>query len=639
MKKLILTIVLFLSMASSAEAKEKLRVLYVGGSPNIETMAREITDSAMLAKSVKERMTDFDKFLRQRFTTVKTINGKDYTPEMSDAYDVTVFDAKPRAIKEKEYIYNDNGQIVGVNPAVYLPADFDNAALFIANASEDLGRSLGSKNDWYCLCLDDKAHHWNAEHPIFKGPFKVNIQTTVEPTPGPALEVAEMMGETLPEQTEMWLVQTERMTKNPDVRIGMVSRPGGYLDSPETEAISSGLCAKSIDAVAIGRHANLFHWGFAASPSHLTQAGKDVLANAIVYASKFNNQHPIARKFNDGVPTRDHLAMTVYTTSKKGWEYMNKANLDFYHTMDSIHQAIEAKKAVGEELTATEKMYASMGAPRKPELVTYDEYVQQCSPELYTIFGSDEQEYARYYEKNRGYFHPETPKSYNLVIDQDVRRLGVANDDIRMLDMCVEMLGGSEKDAELARRVLERYTLCRFPTQQQWKDWLYANRDRMFFTESGGYLWLVNTLDPSVPGNDYSVLTEVKEDAAPTVGDTDENNPVAVTAEYDKAKNEIVVTVTVHPGFHIYGIVDEAEPFIATTFDFELPDGVSLDGELQRAAGTATSNATTWYTGTGRFVQKIKGEGNGDATVKVRYQACDASACKIPTTQSLTMKI
>lgn len=36
----------------------------------------------------------------------------------------------------------------------------------------------------------------------------------------------------------------------------------GFEDSPEAEVISSGVCAKSLDAVAIGRHGNFFHWGF-----------------------------------------------------------------------------------------------------------------------------------------------------------------------------------------------------------------------------------------------------------------------------------------------------------------------------------------------------------------------------------------
>ena len=51
-------------------------------------------DSVALAASVKERMAHFTKFLKKNFTNVKSIEGKDYTPEMSAAYDVTVFDGR-----------------------------------------------------------------------------------------------------------------------------------------------------------------------------------------------------------------------------------------------------------------------------------------------------------------------------------------------------------------------------------------------------------------------------------------------------------------------------------------------------------------------------------------------------------------
>ena len=52
--------------------------------------------------------------------------------------------------------------------------------------------------------------------------------------------------------------------------------------------------------------------------------------------------------------------------------------------------------------------------------------------------------------------------------------------------------------------MLERYTLCRFATPQEWRAWYEANKGRLFFTESGGWLFMVDTRDKSVPGNDYS---------------------------------------------------------------------------------------------------------------------------------------
>ena len=76
----------------------------------------------------------------------------------------------------------------------------------IAEASENIGRSLGNKNDWFCLCLDNYALGWKKDHPVFNGPFKVNIVSEMRPTPDNAKEYAPMYGYTLPEQTEMWMV-------------------------------------------------------------------------------------------------------------------------------------------------------------------------------------------------------------------------------------------------------------------------------------------------------------------------------------------------------------------------------------------------------------------------------------------------
>ena len=128
---------------------------------------------------------------------------------------------------------------------------------------------------------------WNASHPIFQGPVKVTLETSMQPTPPAAAEIAEMMGESLPAETEMFRMQTMNYEQNREYRIGMVSRPGGYTDSPEAEVISGGKCAKSIDAVALGRHANWFTWGFSASPTYMTETAKALFVNAVVYMKQF----------------------------------------------------------------------------------------------------------------------------------------------------------------------------------------------------------------------------------------------------------------------------------------------------------------------------------------------------------------
>ena len=102
--------------------------------------------------------------------------------------------------------------------------------------------------------------------------------------------------------------------------------------------ISSGTCAKSIDAIAIGRHANYFHWGFSASPDYMTDEAKALFVNSIVYISQFAGQHPIARKFAP-VAVKDDLKGYKYLVTREAWEDYNASNAEFNR------QVAEFKKA------------------------------------------------------------------------------------------------------------------------------------------------------------------------------------------------------------------------------------------------------------------------------------------------------
>lgn len=643
-KSLFILITLFLCLG--VQAKEKMSVLYVGGSPDINTLGVQLDSaaSAGVARSVKLRMDDFTKFLKQHFTKVTTVKGEDYTADMSKGYDVTVFDGRPKPIRPRILEQDAQGRTTRYEPAVYLPADFDCASVMIAEQSRDLGGTIGSKNDWFCLCLDNYALGWKKDHPIFKGPFKVDIRSEMRPTPANAKEYCPIYGYTLPDSTEMWLVHKELYPVGG--RIGMVSRPWGYTDSPEAEVISGGTCAKSIDAVAIGRHGNFFHWGFVAKPSDMTEPAKAALANAIVYIKDFKGKHIIARKLDEGISTRDAATANKYLMSRAACEERNEMNLQFYHMQDSVIKAVKAKKAAGEEITPAEAFYLQFPAPEKPVPEKYSDFVKKAAPDLYPIFGEDEAEYARYYDKNRPYFYSK-PQMRGLVIDQEARALGIANNDLRLLDKAVELLAAGGDDAAVGKTILERYTLCRFATPQEWKAWLDANRDRMFFTESGGWLWLVDTLDPSVPGNDYSVLTTAAESgsapaAAKPAGETSAENPVALKAEAvsePDGSKEIVVTMTVHDGFHTYATLAPEDPFIPTEVSVELPEGYEKAGDLVLPQQSPSATATTYYIGTVAFRQPVKGSGKGKAVCTVKYQACDSSMCLRPETKKFEIEL
>ena len=219
-----------MSRASDKIEKQPLKVLYVGGSADIQVLNETISDSTALRKSIADRTAAFGEMLRQYFQTVKVVAAEDWTPEMSRAYDVTVMDGRPKAIKPAWQEKDASGKVIAYHSAVYLPESFDRPMVTIAEVGNTVGRGIGLKSDWYCLCLDADAHHWRAEHPIFKGPFPVKMTVRMCPTPSDAFHYAYFMDEPVPDSVLMWKVQNKGYQTHEGFRVGMVARPWGFED-------------------------------------------------------------------------------------------------------------------------------------------------------------------------------------------------------------------------------------------------------------------------------------------------------------------------------------------------------------------------------------------------------------------------
>jgi len=642
MKKLLTTLfVLTLALVASAAVKKtNLKVLYVGGHSDLETFATDY-DSAANAKSIEARKAAFEQLLKEYFTTVKVIDAKDYDYKLSYDYDVTVLDGQPQPLEPRQNVM-DGQRFVKIIEAKYFPDDFDRPVLTIAELGKNVGGRLGLKTDWYCLCLDQWAHGMRTSHPIFKGPYKVTMTLEDRPTPDGAKEFAPLVNETLPETTKMWRVNTKGYMTNPGYKVGMVSRPWGFEDSPEAEWISSGLCAKSIDAMALGRHGNFFHWGFAGGAADMTEEAKPLFANAIIYISKFAGQHVIARKLYEGIATRIMAKENYNRITKTVWESYKETIAKFNTQMQHFADSLKAVKDAGGKIGEREAMYLQFQPQPTP---SYSDWVRQNAGPLYEQFGEDIAKYKQYYEENTPYFYGRFG-GYDLQLDEDAKSLGIANNDLRLMDKAVE-LWQSGSDADKGRRLLERYTLLRYDTPQQYSQWLKKYRRQLFFTESGGWYWLVNSQDKQVEGNDYGVLNywKMPEQKTPEItGQTNQMNPVLVSAVVNDRVTgdgkEIVIRVKMHAGFHIYGYVSEQDPFIATTFDIQLPEGWQKDGGMQIPAFRTTGDhGTTIYEGDVMFRQRIKGQGRGKVTVNINYQTCDDHACLPPKDVTLSLDI
>lgn len=622
---------------SAAVKKTNLKVLYVGGHSDIETFGEREYDTAANDRSVVERTAAWESYLKEYFTTVKAISGKDYHYTMSNDYDVTIIDGDPKPIEPRRMI-SDNGRFSKLVYARYVPDNFDRPIITIAEEGETMGRRIGVKNDWYCLCLDAHAYGMKKEHPIFKGPYPVKMTMTDRPTPEGAKEYAPLIGETMPETTSMWRVQNKGYMTNRNFKVGMVVRPWGYEDSPEAEWISGGESAKSYDAMSIGRHANWLHWGFSASPADMTDEAKPVFANAVVYISKFAGQHIIARKLNEGIATRTRATEMKYRVSKKVYDYFVESTEKYNNQVKTMADSLKNKEAAGEKLTDLDKQYLMMAEHPQP-IPTYEQFLQQQAGELFAKFGTDAEAYGKYFKENTPYFYGNVG-GYDLKLDEDAKSLGIANNDKRLLDKAIK-LWESGDDVEKARRLLYRYTLLRYDNAQEFRSWYRKYEKKLFFTESGGWLWLVNSQDPNTPGNDYSVLKFHEFDTsklAKVTKATSVEEPVQLSSALESNGEEKTLTIRmkIHPGFHIYAKVSDKDPYIENTYDISLKGNGKLAGELQKPTGRMlNTSGTVVYENEVVLKQKFTAKGYGSISFTINFQACDNHACLQPMSKTI----
>lgn len=635
MKKIVILVIVTLLASFASEMfaagiqKSKLRVLYVGGSA--DKNANAYASAADLQKGVKERMEAFEQMLKTYFTEVTVVHADQYTQAMSADYDVTVLDGTPKAIVPE---YMNMQEQVYKRPG-YFTEDFSKPVVTIGELASTLFSRVGSKNDWYCLCLDADAHGWKGEHPIFNGPFQVKMTVVNKPVPEEAVYYAYSYNGKMPKELPMWQVQTKGYRMDESFRVGLVSRPEGYEDSPEAEIISGGVSSKSLDAVAIGRHGNLFHWGFAASPLYLTEEAKTVLANAIVYISRFDGQGIIARKYEETIATRNAVKEFKHMAGKEAYQMVCEMTEVANRTVEEMKKKAKEKQSRGENLSEEEK-----GLLNIPPMVqkTREEFLQMVMPQYFAMFGTDEQAYAKYFDENKDYFYGNVGR-FTLVVDEDAKSLGIPTGDIRLIDEAIKMLETGKNTAK-GRRILMRYTLVDFPTAKAWRDWFEKNKSKLFFTEAGGWVFLVNSREPGV--NDYKAWELRKKQAALSVEETNERKPVSVAASREvlqSGEQVVFVKVKIHPTYHIYADLKSNTAFIPTKVDITLPKGYEKAGGMLKPAAVPYQNGMTVYQDTVVFCQPISGSGSGTIECRLSYQCCNSHICLPPAEESVKVEV
>ena len=312
--------------------------------------------------------------------------------------------------------------------------------------------------------------------------------------------------------------------------------------------------------------------------------------------------------------------------------------------MDSNKKELLEKLSTVETLTNQDKEYVNFTEKDIPAEESFVDYLKQRYPILFALFGEDEAKYQQYYKENTPYFYG-GEGSYNLVVDTDAKAWGIPNNDKRLLDKAITCLENNQ-EVERAQRVLKRYTLCEFTTPAEWRKWYNANKDKMFFTESGG--WYFMSSDKNAAGHDYNVATKRQ-----TAEKAIENNqpkeevshesPLAVSAHIQKLDwdgYDIVFDVKIMEGYHIYKTVAGSDPYIPLKITFSLPEGAVLGEAYYPIPKPFVKDGTTIYDSNVTIRQNVK-LASLPATIKCTFecQCCDANVCMPPFEKEFTLNV
>ena len=279
--------------------------------------------------------------------------------------------------------------------------------------------------------MGDAAHAESLDHEVYRTPFAVQPEFETWKTPV-YYRIRYPGPGKLPDQMKVWLVQKTGK------RVGsVVARGAGFTDSPDAEILALGFnIGKAYGDVGIGRHGNFLQWGYCAPPSQMTESGRKLLLNCIHYIRKFDGQAPLSRRKSSPRP-----------------------------------EVVAWAGAVGRISDDRQREYF---------LLTFPE-------ELYEKYRSDPNGWFNYYRTNIELIYYN--KAYR--VDDELTSLGLAsNRRIGTLQRLIELLDDPQC-AATARKLLGRYTDLSFETRSPWQEWFDENKGRIYFTDAGGYKFLV----------------------------------------------------------------------------------------------------------------------------------------------------
>jgi hypothetical protein len=233
----------------------------------------------------------------------------------------------------------------------------------------------------------------------------------------------------------------------PEIDVGLVSDGNGFEDSPDCERIAGGVNSKGPRAVAIGRQANLLQWGFYGAPDRMTVPAKRAFLNTIVWMQQFRGHRPVATKVGR---SREWMAQFV----------------------DML------EKQTPEQRASTEKN--SLAG-----------YVKKQFPPDVVAGELDIPKLRQWLRDNEGYLYT-TGRGGSFVVDEDLRALGIANRDPKLLDWLLTTFAENPVD-ERALRLAKRYLGDAAADAASARAFVEGRRERLFFSDTAGFRWLEDT--------------------------------------------------------------------------------------------------------------------------------------------------
>lgn len=523
------------------------------------------------------RSADFAAFLQKRFAEVRIVGVSDLGTLDLTGSDVLIVDG------ETELTQMWAPQL----PARLSLQDFPIPTVLMGSLGGQVGDKLGLKiaRGLGCVCLKESAvvgPTWG-KHAIFAGPFTVpEVAPSLVPTPasfkkGPKgsevgdevavvdvhSPVSQAAFEGSPELTaaeERGDEEAVRALLNAGSPIGLVSNPAGFLDSPDCEWLLGGISSKAIDYVAVGRHGRFLLWGFGAQPSEMTPFGAALFSNAVAYIAGFGSAPCEALRMSQ---PREWLRTTLVYMPPDG-------------SLGSWGLSLPAP----------------LGATAAEALERWSDY----------------QGFLRFTggASNRG----------DWVLDEELRALGVANDDPALPALLAEQLDAPGEAGERARTLWRRYLRRDVADVKGERAWLNAQSE-LFFSDWAGYRWISRTdlphLNPPRLEMHAAGVVQVLADAHRAADGT-------LTAR---------LRLTVNDGYYVY-------PPGST-------EGLGLSvttpaGSPFRIVGTPVLSPSDEHITQTEIVLVLEGPGD-ELALDVRSQACDAQQCLIPTTLEVSCAI